>query len=86
MGATGNDHAYAVPIQANGKIVVAGYSSGDFAIACYNADGTFGTDGKVKIDFGGFDNAEAVAIQSDGKIVAAGGTNEDYFALIRLGP
>ena len=70
-------------IQADGKIVVAGYSyngsDDDFALARYNGDGSLDTsfdgDGKLTTDFGGLGNwVNSVAIQSDGKIVAAGGT------------
>jgi uncharacterized delta-60 repeat protein len=78
------DRAFAVAIQPNGKIVVAGASRhapglNDFALARYHADGTldktFGGDGKVTTDFSaGADVARAVAIQPDGKIVAAGPT------------
>jgi len=42
----------------------------------------FGTDGKVRTDFGGDDVANALAIQADGKIVAAGGKGR-AFALAR---
>ena len=70
-------------IDADGNIVVAGYSiqgsatGYDFALAQYNADGTldttFGTGGKVTTDFtGGSDGANGLAIQADGKIVVAG--------------
>ncbi len=83
------DLAFAVALQPDGKIVAAGRSSFDFALARYNADGsldpTFGTGGKVTTDFG-FDEAFAVALQPDGKIVAAGyavvGSSLD-FALAR---
>jgi uncharacterized delta-60 repeat protein len=89
-----NDRASSVAIQSDGKIVVAGYSSGsgihDFALVRYNSDGsldtTFDGDGKVTTDFGAGDSAYSVAIQSDGKIVVAGfsfnGRNGD-FALAR---
>ena len=76
------DIAQDVAIQANGKIIAAGYVNNtgtlaDFAMARYNVDGsldtTFGSGGKVTTDFsGGFDKAYAVAIQSNGKIIAAG--------------
>lgn len=64
-------------IQPDGKIVVAGVSSGDFAVARYNSDGsldsTFGSGGIVTTDFNGpSDHAYDVALQSDGKIVVAG--------------
>lgn len=90
-----DDAANSVVIQADGKIVVAGYTSnatsGDFALVRYNPDGSldssFDTDGKVTTSIGsGFALANAVAIQPDGKIVAAGqsynGSNAD-FALAR---
>lgn len=76
--------ANSTAVQADGKIVVAGYSynsnsNQDFALTRYNADGTldstFGTNGKVTTAFGSdLDIATAVAIQADGKIVVAGYT------------
>ena len=78
------DIAYAVAIQPDGKIVVAGFADvqgdfGDFAVARYHPDGTrdrtFGGDGKVTTNFqkgGGEDRAFAMALQPDGKIVLAG--------------
>ena len=77
----GEDQAFAVAIQADGKIIAAGSANGpssfDFAVARYNADGsldpTFDIDGKVTTDFaGGNDQGRGVAIQADGKIVVAG--------------
>ena len=76
----GQDLAYAVAVQPDGKIVAAGSSDSpsgrDFALARYNPDGSpdvlFGRGGRVTIDFGSVDSAEAVLIQPDGKIVAAG--------------
>jgi uncharacterized delta-60 repeat protein len=88
----GDSRAFAVAIQADGKIVAAGGRSDpfvtDFALARYNADGSldtsFGTGGKVTTDFSGFDQASRVAVQEDDKIVAVGtgGPNND-FALTR---
>ncbi len=96
------DAAFALAIQADGKLVAAGVSdvggSSDFALARYNTDGTpdpsFGSAGKVITDFSGSgstDQAVALAIQSDGKIVAAGITdilccNTENFALARYNP
>lgn len=81
------DQGFALALQSDGKIVVAGTAiineaqQADFALSRYNANGTldtsFGTGGKVTTDFGGNDQAVAVAIQSDGKIVVAGGTCSD---------
>ncbi len=98
IGAGGDDEAYSVAIQSDGKIVVAGYSNdghhNDFAVARYTANGTldvtFGAGGKVTtaVGSGGDDRAYAVAIQGDGKIVVAGysydgSSNNDFFALVR---
>jgi len=94
----GEDGAYAVGIQADGKIVVAGLSQPggggrNFALARYNPDGhldgTFGTGGKVTTDFGGLDMATSLALQPDGKIVAAGSSTVvggSNFALARYNP
>jgi uncharacterized delta-60 repeat protein len=89
------DYASGVAIQADGKIVAAGYASfgyptdARFALARYNRNGTLDTtfsgDGKVRTDFSaGDDWARAVAIQADGKIVAVGTANGGAeFALAR---
>jgi uncharacterized delta-60 repeat protein len=78
------DNATAVAIQSDGKIIVAGGASNgtnnDFALLRYNADGSldtsFGTSGKVVLDFAKSDDlAKALMIQGDGKIVVAGSTN-----------
>ena len=89
----GNAQAFAVAIQGD-KIVVAGFSDGDFALARYEANGnldtSFGSGGKVTTDFGGDnDGASALAIQTDGKIVAAGTASVGVgvnFALARYDP
>jgi len=70
-------------LQPDGKIVLAGGTSVDFALARYNTDGTFDTtfssDGKLTTDFAsGYDYANSVAIQRDGKIVVAGGGFGDF--------
>ncbi|MFT3746155.1 MAG: hypothetical protein QM785_17930 [Pyrinomonadaceae bacterium] len=79
-----DDEINAIAIQADGKIVAAGYTAGgsgantrDFALARYTSSGSldtiFGSGGKLTTDFfGNFDQAEAIDIQPDGKIVAAG--------------
>jgi uncharacterized delta-60 repeat protein len=79
-----DDFAAAVAVQADGKIVAAGFVhvasplDDDFAAVRYNSDGsidnTFGSGGKVTTNFGAgsFDRCTAMAIQSDGKIVLAG--------------
>jgi uncharacterized delta-60 repeat protein len=80
----GDDGANAVALQPDGKIIAAGYSSGNFALARYdsngNPDSSFGTGGKVITDFaGGFDTAHAAVVQTDGKIVVAGETGQSPF-------
>jgi uncharacterized delta-60 repeat protein len=74
-----SEYAYAVAIQADGKIIAAG-NGGYFTR--YQTDGSidtsFGDNGRAP--FGG--NARSVAVQSDGKIVVAGhsynGSNDDF--------
>jgi uncharacterized delta-60 repeat protein len=78
-GAT-DDIAYAMTMQSDGKLVVAGrtgeYPENDFAVARYNSDGqldqTFGVGGKVVSDFSSIDQAYGIALQSNGRIVLAG--------------
>jgi uncharacterized delta-60 repeat protein len=91
------DKAYAVAIQPNNKIVVAGVSdfdmyTGDFAMVRYNSDGsldtTFGRGGIITTTISGTrDEARDISIQSDGKIVAVGfenvGGTEVNFAIVR---
>ncbi|MFZ4800183.1 MAG: T9SS type A sorting domain-containing protein [Bacteroidia bacterium] len=76
----GDDLAYAISLQSDGKIVVAGTSGMDFSAVRLNTDGsldnTFDTDGKVKTHISIADEiATSIAIQSDGKIILAGYTN-----------
>ncbi len=89
-----NDCAQAVAIQADGKVVAAGYSrsaiSNDaFAVARYNSDGsldaTFGIGGKVITPVIESSEGEAVIIQPDGKIIVAGLIfgSQNEFALVR---
>lgn len=90
------DRAYAVALQSDNKIVVAGACGAavncnfNFALARYNADGSldasFGTGGQLATDFpttAGAAQALSAAIQSDGKIVAAGEAGEGNFGLAR---
>ncbi|MED5584305.1 MAG: fibronectin type III domain-containing protein, partial [Actinomycetota bacterium] len=93
------DSGRAVAIQADGKVVVAGYarmgSDDDFAVARYDSDGAldaaFSSDGLVTVDFDNKnESGYAVAVQSDGKIVVAGRAATDGmgltfdFAVVRL--
>jgi uncharacterized delta-60 repeat protein len=70
--------AYALALQPDGKIVVAGPAFGPsaFALARYRADGTldpsFGGDGQVTLALGESSGAYGLAIQPDGKIVVVG--------------
>jgi uncharacterized delta-60 repeat protein len=78
------DFAEVFVLQFDGKLVVGGEVQVawnlNFGLARYNSDGsfdtTFGTDGKVTMDFaGGHDNAYVFALQPDGKLVAVGMAN-----------
>lgn len=96
-GSLNGSTAYAIAIQADGKIIVAGSCGNsqneDFAIARFNIDGsldnTFSDDGKLLTDFAGRDRAYSVLLQDNGKIVVAGTrsslTSSEYrdFALAR---
>jgi uncharacterized delta-60 repeat protein len=80
-----DDQAYAVALETNHKIVVAGTSEGLLALARYNSNGSldtgFGTNGKVTNDSG--EEGHAVAIQKDDKIVVVGVHNGSHFVLAR---
>lgn len=91
--------AYAVAIQTDGKIVVAGYADfgidRDIAVIRYNSDGSvdtfFGSGGSAILNIGsGNDEVFGMALQSDDKIVLCGytsnsvATTSDDFVLIRL--
>src|SRR5437867_1216902 len=91
-----DDYGYAVAIQADGKLVVAGETNNgttfDLPLVRDSANGTldatFGTGGRAMTAVGTSDEAAyALAIQADGKLVAAGATdvgNNNYdFALVR---
>ena len=95
----GFDHAEAVAIQDNGRIVAVGSSCigggmdcrQNTAIARYKENGSldrsFSGDGRKKPDLGGFDGANDVAIQDDGRIVVGGtaSPNDDAdFVVARL--
>ncbi len=91
-----NDYGRAVAIQADGKILVTGYTNNGptnsaIALIRYNPDGTldysFGSGGKVITDFTlSYDNSLAIAIQTDNKILVGGSSVVVYsqdFALVR---
>ncbi|MEZ6119717.1 MAG: FG-GAP-like repeat-containing protein [Pirellulaceae bacterium] len=97
---TSTDTAYAVAMQDDGKMIVAGEvwnggDSYDFGVTRLNADGTldtsFGTGGHVILAFDSDnDQARDVWIQSDGKILVGGysfmwdGNFTNDFTLVRL--
>ncbi len=92
-----NDDVWAVLIQPDGKIVVAGVAGNpelpsDFALARYNTDGnldnTFNDDGKLSFNFDtGSAFGTSLALQTDGKLVISGYTasgNVNDFAMARI--
>lgn len=88
----GNDEGNSLIIQADGKIVLAGYTDNgtnyDYALARYNTNGsldnTFDSDGKVTTDFSNTDEkGNALVIQADQRLVLGGwcfisGSNADF--------
>lgn len=77
-----------VAIQSDGKILVAGGTIDNFALARYNLDGSldisFGASGKVLTKVGAsFGGGEYVTIQSDGKILVSGTGDGSNFAIVR---
>jgi uncharacterized delta-60 repeat protein len=76
----GWDGAYAIALQDDSDIYVAGYSGNNLALARYNYDGSldtnFGIGGKVVSSIGhGFQNStfgKSIDIQGDGKVLIAG--------------
>ena len=95
IGSGTNDVGQNVTVQADGKIVVAGYSgngsSANFAVVRYDANGSldagFGTGGKLATDIGNAteDQGNSVIMQGDKIVVAgfstSGGSNN--FAVVR---
>ncbi len=87
--------AYAIAIQPDGKILVAGESTNvtnkDFALVRYHSNGsldlTFDADGIVTTAIGNLSEiANAIVLQSDGKIVLAGYSHNGHdidFAIAR---
>jgi uncharacterized delta-60 repeat protein len=81
----------AVALQADGKIVVGGFTQSPqvFTVARYTAagtlDGSFGSAGIVTTSAGGNSEVFGLAIQPDGKIVAAGKGGGD-FVVVRYNP
>jgi uncharacterized delta-60 repeat protein len=95
------DRAHSAALQADGKIVAAGFAIShdggvqNFAVARYTSGGAldvgFSKDGRTEIDFGNCcQSANQVLLQSDGKIIAVGYANtedsDSDFLLARLTP
>jgi uncharacterized delta-60 repeat protein len=90
------DEAFALVIQADGRLVAAGYvaeSPKRFAVARFSEDGsldgTFGVAGVAKMLIGNRSEAHAVALGDDHRIVVAGFAVEggiERFAVVRLLP
>lgn len=93
---TGGATAQAVAIDAQDRILVAGYTFGanhDVAIARLRPggalDGSFSGNGRVRIDLGASEHALDIAVAPDGKIVVVGERSTPQGAswfVIRLGP
>jgi uncharacterized delta-60 repeat protein len=77
-----NSEIRSIALQSDGKIVAAGFSANNFAVARYETNGdldnTFSGDGKLTTDLGSSDEIQSIAIQSDGKIVAAGNSGNNF--------
>jgi len=85
----GQSESYAIAVQPDGKIILAGSAFGriTFAVARYNSDGTpdltFGIGGAETTSINNDAQARAMAVQPDGKIVLAGYGGGDEFAAVR---
>ena len=83
--------AHALALQPDGRIVVAGWAFGNFALVRYEPDGTldasFGEGGVTQTAVGSYGSGwYALALQPDGRILAAGsssGSPGSQFALAR---
>ncbi len=84
IGPGNEDEAIGLARQADGSLIMAGSTAGDFCLVRMTSagaiDGTFGFGGAAITPVGTQnDRATSVAIQSDGKIVAAGTANSGSF-------
>ena len=92
----GADYGFAVALQPDGRIVVAGQAGeDDVAVARFNPAGladatldeTFSGDGTKRFGYGGVDSARAALVQPDGKILLIGyGGPSRKLAATRLTP
>jgi uncharacterized delta-60 repeat protein len=88
----GQESIYAVALQPDGKIVIAGEfysattSSVDFLLARFTSSGSidtsFGNGGVASVNQGSFDRFYSVVVQPDGKIVASGFTSDGSRAAV----
>nr|WP_244306778.1 M10 family metallopeptidase C-terminal domain-containing protein [Azotobacter salinestris] len=93
-GGNGDDHAYGLSVQADGKILLGGSINDDFGVIRLNADGSldtgFGSGGKAVLDIAGSDDqGYSLSVQPDGRILLAGSSfnpaNGTYdFSALRL--
>jgi uncharacterized delta-60 repeat protein len=76
------DEGFGVAFASGGRIVVAGESNGDFAVARFTSAGapdtSFDTDGRQTVDFGSSDRAWDLVVQSNGRTVLTGDSNGDF--------
>ena len=82
VSGTASDQAEAIAVQPDGKVIVAGFGFGDFALVRVHADGrpddTFGNGGIVRTSYADFRRPagsfqlHGVLLQSDGKLLAYG--------------
>jgi len=89
---TFTSHGFALTVEPNGKIVIAGNifntgnSTDDFAIARFTTTGvldtTFGTNGLMTNDFGNHNRIFALARLPNGKLLGAGETG-GFFSLVQ---
>ncbi len=92
IGAAGlNEAAFAIAVQPDGSIVIAGRRGSDLMVARFKPNGAvdnrFGAAGVALADFGGEDVAYSLVIAADGSILAAGGSKQasgDAFAFARF--
>jgi len=80
---TKDDRAFALAVQADDTIIVAGTNGQDFAAVKLNSDGIvdsdYGHGGRVLTDSGsGYDSANAAVLQADGKLILAGTDSSDF--------
>ena len=93
----GRDSGQAIALQPDNRIIVVGTSitgnNRNIALVRYNPDGildtTFGTDGTITTDLGGWDSGQAIALQPDNRIIVVGTSitgNNRNIALVRYNP